>query len=76
MSIKERNGILPERMERIISERGLKKSYIAEKANLTKVNFSDICAGRRLVSVMDVVNLAEALGVTPNDLILECTEKE
>lgn len=70
MTIKERNGNLPDAITRIVKEKGLKKNYVAERANLTPMNLTDICAGRRLATITDVVRLAQALDVTPNDLIM------
>jgi len=52
----------------IIDERGFKHKAVAEKAGLSAKQFSDILNGRRSVDAIELWNIANALGVTPNDL--------
>ena len=64
MTAKECNGIVPENIDRIIKERGLKQGSIADKANFSKQQFSDMLNGRKIIKVCDVVAIADALGVS------------
>lgn len=59
---------LADNVARIIAELGLKQRAVAEKAGFEAQAFSDMLNGRRLIKLCDVVLIAEALGVTPNDL--------
>ena len=68
MSIKNNNRPVADNVARIIAELGLKQRAVAEKAGFEAQAFSDMLNGRRLIKLCDVVLIAEALGVTPNDL--------
>ena len=68
MSIKNNNRPVADNVARIIAELGLKQRAVAEKAGFEAQPFSDMLNGRRLIKLCDVVLIAEALGVTPNDL--------
>ena len=68
MSIKNNNRPVADNVARIIAELGLKQRAVAEKAGFGAQAFSDMLNGRRLIKLCDVVLIAEALGVTPNDL--------
>jgi DNA-binding Xre family transcriptional regulator len=52
----------------IISNKGLKKKSVADKAGYTKQQFSDLLNGRKTIKSDDVLRIAIALEVTPNDL--------
>lgn len=56
---------------RIIVERGLKHCAVAEKAGFSKNQFSAILNKRRVVRDTDVIAIAKALGVTPNELFAD-----
>ncbi len=54
--------------EAIIKDRGFKKKYVAEKAGYSKQQFSNLLNGRKVFKVDDVLRIANALEVTPNEL--------
>ncbi len=58
-------------IERIISERGLKKKYVAAKAGYSPQQFSEMLGGKRCIKADDISSLSKALGVSPNDLFSE-----
>ena len=74
MNIAAMNGKVPEAIEQIIKEKGLKKCVVAARANMTTQAFSDILNGKRLIKVNDIVVIAKALDVTPNDLFGQRTK--
>ena len=53
---------------RIITELDRKQQAVAKKAGIKPQAFSDMLNGRKLIKLCDVTNIADALGVTPNDL--------
>ena len=61
-------SIVVENIKRIIKTQDLKKRAVATRAGLTPQNLSDMLAGRKIIKDTDIVPLANALGVTPNDL--------
>ena len=52
----------------IIKEKGLRKSYVANKAGYSTQQFSGILNGRRKVTYDDIIRISKVLNVTPNDL--------
>ena len=68
MNIAIMNSTVPAAIERIISDKGMKKCIVAARANMSEQAFSDILNGRRLIKANDIVNIAQALEVTPNEL--------
>lgn len=68
MRIATLNAAVPKAINRIIEDRGLKRCAVAERAGMSAQAFSDIMNGRRLIKVCDLIAVASALGVTPNDL--------
>ncbi len=54
--------------EAIIREKGLKKKSVAEKAGYSKQQFSNLLNGRKILKESDILRIATALDVTPNDL--------
>lgn len=68
MSIANMNATVPIAVNQIINERGLKQCAVAERAGISNQMLSDMLNGRRLIKARDVLALADALGVTPNDL--------
>lgn len=47
---------------------GLKQKAVAKKAGYSEGQFSALLCGRKRMGAEDVVKIANALGVTPNDL--------
>lgn len=76
MSIKSNNQPVAENITKIISDAGLKQWVIAERAGFDAQTFSDMLNGRRLIKMCDVMKIANALGVTPNDLYGIVAEKD
>ncbi|MBQ2956151.1 MAG: helix-turn-helix transcriptional regulator [Clostridia bacterium] len=68
MDIATMNHGVPETIERLIAEKGMKKCIVAERAGMSAQMLTDIFANRRLLKMCDIVSLAKALGCTPNDL--------
>lgn len=61
-------SIIAENTKRIIADKGLKHKAVAERAGFTDKQFSALMNNRRIIKDMDVVAIANALEVTPNDL--------
>lgn len=55
-------------IELIIENKGLKKKSVAVKAGYTKQQFSNLINGRKIIKPEDIIKIAMALEVTPNDL--------
>lgn len=55
-------------IKRIIQEKGLKQKSVAVKAGFTDQQFSNLLNGRKIFSAYDVLRIANALDVTPNEL--------
>ncbi len=75
----ERNGYetVIKNIEHIISEKGMKKCVVAERAGFSKQEFSNILNERRkLLRVEHMGPIAEALDVEINDLYRLPKEKE
>jgi plasmid maintenance system antidote protein VapI len=58
--MKEANRPFADGLSRIISEKGLKQVWVAEKAGLTPKELSDMLNGRKLIKACDIVRLAAA----------------
>jgi transcriptional regulator with XRE-family HTH domain len=71
MTIAESNGVVPRNIERLITDSGFKKGYVAEKAGLSSGILSDMLNNRRLIRVADIVAISNALGVEINELLKE-----
>lgn len=61
-------SVIAENTKRIIASKGVKNRAIAAKAGLSEKQFSALLNHRRLIKDTDVMAIAEALEVTPNDL--------
>mgnify|MGYP004649546653 CR=1 FL=1 len=68
MKIQTANASVPGNIRRIIDARGLKQYAVAERAGINNQAFSNMMTGHRLIKASDIANIADALGVTPNDL--------
>ena len=71
LDIQTSNSIVANRVKEIISKKGLKQTFVAEKAGFTPQEFSDMLNGRRLMRAIDIASIINALavvGVTANDL--------
>lgn len=54
--------------KRIIEHRGLKQKAIAERAGFSIQQFNALLNGRKIIKDVDIIAIANALDVTPNDL--------
>lgn len=59
---------IAENTKRIIELRGLKQRVVAERAGFSVQQFSALLNHRKVIKDTDVVAIARALEVTPNDL--------
>ena len=68
MRIAKFNSPVAENISKIIQNRGIKQSYVAEKTGYTPQELSDMLNGRRLIKVCDIPRIAKILDVKVNDL--------
>lgn len=68
MTIKQKNGSVPDTIAMIIRAQGMKKCFVAERAGLSEAAFCDMLNGRRVITARDIANLAAALNTTPDEL--------
>ena len=68
MDIATYNACVPANAAGIIEQKGLKQKAVAERAGFTSQQLTDMLKGRKLIKPCDVLALADALGVTANDL--------
>lgn len=61
-------SLVAENLRRIIDEKGLKHTYVAQKAGYGRNEFSRLLNDRKIIKAEDITRLANCLGVTPNDL--------
>ena len=61
-------SLIAENTKRIISEKGMKKRAVAERAGFSESQFSALLNNRKVIKDSDVIAIANALSVTPNDL--------
>lgn len=59
---------IAENTKRIIKAKGLKQCAVAEKAGYQPRVFSSMMCGRKIITDVDVIAIAMALDVTPNEL--------
>ncbi len=57
------------RVKEIRLNKGIKAKYVAEKAGLSPSEYSAVENGRRRLTADLVVSIANALGVTPDDIL-------
>ena len=66
--IEQTNGMVPEAIRKIIDQKGLKPQTVANRAGMKPQALNDILNHRRMLKPYDIIPIATALGVTPNDL--------
>lgn len=76
MTIAEANKPVSTRLLAVISKKGLKQVYVAEKAGYTPQELSDMINGRRIIKACDIPKIANALGVKLDDLFKAEKEAE
>lgn len=60
-AISKANGIVAIRLKKVIKDKGIKQTIIAEKAQITVQELSDMLNGRRIIKVIDIQKLLEIL---------------
>lgn len=68
MSITTMNAGVPDAIRGIMTLRGLKHKAVAARAGIDPHDFSDMLSGRKLIKISNLIDIANALDVTPNDL--------
>ena len=68
MQINDWNTPVAQNVVQIIAKRGLKQVAVASKACYSAQTLNDMLNGRKIIKAADVMRLASALGVTPNEL--------
>lgn len=61
-------SIVADNTKSIIKAKGLKNKAVAERAGYTEQKFSSMLNGRKVIESTDILRIAKALEVTPNDL--------
>ena len=61
-------SLIAENTRRIIASRGLKNGAVAALAGFSDKQFSALLCNRRIIRDVDVIAIANALNVTPNEL--------
>ena len=61
-------SIAAQNIKDIIREKGLKSSYVAEKAGYSQQQFSAMMNGRKIIKDTDILRITTALGVDANRL--------
>lgn len=64
----EKYNVLIQNIRNIISEKGYKQKAVAKRAGYNEQQFSNILNGRRTIEPLEILQIAEALDATPNDL--------
>ncbi len=72
MSISDYNFVVPQNVNRIIEERGLKQNAVAGWAGYPAQQFNDMLNGRKIIKPCDLSRISAALGVDVSDLFAEC----
>ncbi|MBC8586083.1 helix-turn-helix domain-containing protein [Youxingia wuxianensis] len=68
MTVTNHNANLPDNINRIINERGLKQCAVAERAGYSRQQFNDMLNGRKIIKPCDTLAIAAALGVEAGEL--------
>lgn len=69
-------SVIADNTRRIIAEKGLKKRVVAKRAGFSEQQFSAILNKRRIVKDVDVIAIAQALDVTPNELFARAEQQD
>ncbi len=61
-------SVIAENVREIIKKRGLKQSAVAKMAGFSKQQFSNLLNGRRVITDVDIVKIANVLEIEPGEL--------
>lgn len=67
-------SVVAQNTRRIIARQGVKNRAIAKRAGYSEQQFSAMLNSRRIIKDCDVAAIANALGVTPNDLFKDVSD--
>ena len=62
------DSVIAPNVKKIIKEKGLKQSAVAEKTGYTKQQFNAMLNGRKIIKDVDVLRIATVLSVDINTL--------
>lgn len=62
------DGSVAKGIETLLQERGLKQRVIAKKSGFTQQQFSDMLRGRKIIRADYLVQIAQAMGVSVQDI--------
>lgn len=65
---KEYNYIIPAIIKTMLDKKGLKIGAFATQNGYRAQELTDMLNGRKIIKATDIVKIAKALNVTPNDL--------
>ena len=69
MTAKQVKRSLPETLKRMIAKKGWSEAELARQASVTPQTINNICSGSHEPRASVLTQIADALGVTPNDLL-------
>ena len=61
-------SMIGDNIQRVIKDKGLKQSYVAQKAGYDPKVFSSMLRGRQKIRDIDVIAIYQVLDTTPNEL--------
>lgn len=64
----EPHDIIVFNIKNIINQKGLKQKAVAERSGYNEKEFSHMLNGRKIIKGEDILPIAIALGVEPNDI--------
>lgn len=68
MKVERYNGSVAKNIKDIIEEKGLKQKAVAKAAGFDEKVFSAMLTNRKIIKVSEIMDIANALGVEPNEL--------
>ena len=70
-SIAEMNEPLATKIRKILEQRGFSQAAIARKAGYSRQDLSYMLNGRKIIKVCDIVKIAKAMQIPPEELFKE-----
>lgn len=67
-NIRKLNSSVPDNLKRILKRKGMKQSVFSKALGIPRQRITDIISGRRLVYPSEIMQMAKALDVSPNEL--------
>lgn len=75
MNVEKYNMPVAEVISEIIEEKCLKKRAVAQKIGVTDQQLCAMLKGRKIIKACDIMAIANALDVTPNELFRIVSDK-